>query len=1251
MDSGAKTSRLARLKLYLLSCRFVKGMQYCWFICIVLLGVYLVSSYLLPLYGYLPSIILPFKVPLEIGLCCVSVSSGITAGLQKLALGQPSMDMEDAFLMLRREHGVLGTCCLEIGAVPSSVYVDDTGKTRYRDGMLLALRSGLDKSATIAFEAGVDHGAPFLRLFITASSNEAADVKEILRTEATRAEAILLASLNTVEMKMLSGNQLRNAIVMSEGESGSVDSIDSYTLGHVSLMTLTGQPRVLPHHDSSQVGTFVSTLLKQGYNARMCCVFSASGPGRETKKLESKWRTIQARERRNEESLKDHATKKQLISRYGEIGEEGGWFDCSVRFTVIDDDEATRVRTAAAMKAVVVSIWGGESSLKVEALKIRRKTLYTLLARRHLSKQKLHSSQVAAFVNTPVEKLPTISSSQVPSFEVPSPESVGKEIVVGRAVFASRTLFEVGLETDWLREHVAILGSTGTGKTTVVKNIIRQLSEKTDVPWWVFDLKGSEYSDLVALGDVKVIRPGLDNDFAIELVDSETDSDGIGGHSTFVMLRELLKERGDASDLSPAMEKLLRESIVRIVSHPGTRKSVQVLFDTINEVSGKDRMGSLTRDALLNRLEVLKRSPMGKILGGGSDATDLAQLMTKRVVFDLRHVAKIGGMDSARLLYNLVAKRIFDYAMKRGIVEGLHHVVVLEEANNLVPESYTRNTAADVTTGESMVMLQRATGQGVLVVSTRPNISSNILANTATKIIFRLPYDSKTGERFLSLSEEQGRYLTSLKRGRALMSIPHCETFEIATLPFDFTEPVREVVAEAAKPSPQSADVRTTEKVTIEHDSSDSDSGVVIFDRLGQYGNHLVAHLASAEMATEDEIRNILRSLDSSAATEDLEEVLHDLVSFGTIERDSFSLVPGGVIYTLPGRSPHAIRRVIVDRILSYVEDMEDVTVSEPGSGMPDLILTDRAILIQPEHLKSSMMRDAVRNIRKCMENLGTGINNLYVVVRGSVAAARLRDSLGSKSEFEDVTVVSAFPSSIESMMEGFSSTSKSLENVKEPPEQLCDEDSHHLGLLDAMHDVGSVTSRAVQIRLWFELIQEFVSLSGGQVLWESILEFIETTSLQSVKGRTAPLMKDEGKRALTELLADEVLTAVRIGEDIGIQDVEKGLWIANSSVLRDLKAGVIKSFEVEFMKRGQEVKRDHGYYDFCVGSTSYVIFPTQQQLSTLMNLHNDIACRKCDSVRVICILTAAEYLEDNAITPSNLTILTMEDNVAASAV
>ena len=362
------------------------------------------------------------------------------------------------------------------------------------------------------------------------------------------------------------------------------------------------------------------------------------------------------------------------------------------------------------------------------------------------------------------------------------PSSKIKELLEQEIIaILSRYPSELQLENS--QSVVMFVGVNGGGKTTLVKHIVAQLSDKTDTPWWIFDVKGSEYAGLARQKEreITVLRPGLDTSFVISLMDSNAEGDEGYAYSTFVMLRELLKERGDSSELSPAMERLLRESVIELSKSLDENHSVQSLSDMISTLASNDRTGTMTRDALLNRLQILFQEPLSDILRGGSDAIDISSLLDKRIILDLSYVARVGGMDSARILYNLIAKRIFEGAMKRGIVPGLHHVVVLEEANNLVPESYSKHSSADVTTGESMVLLQRATGQGVIVVSTRPNISSNILANTATKIVFRLPYDSQVGGRFLSLNLEQETYLRSIKCGRALVSIPNTETFEVAT--------------------------------------------------------------------------------------------------------------------------------------------------------------------------------------------------------------------------------------------------------------------------------------------------------------------------------------------------------------------------------------------------------------------------------------------------------------------------------------
>ena len=100
--------------------------------------------------------------------------------------------------MIQLDDHVIGTCCLDIESVSGSVYLDENGKPRYNESMLLAMRAGMDRSVTMAFEAGVANGEPFLHIFITATGHDSRQIQEVLRREATRTEAILLSSLNNV---------------------------------------------------------------------------------------------------------------------------------------------------------------------------------------------------------------------------------------------------------------------------------------------------------------------------------------------------------------------------------------------------------------------------------------------------------------------------------------------------------------------------------------------------------------------------------------------------------------------------------------------------------------------------------------------------------------------------------------------------------------------------------------------------------------------------------------------------------------------------------------------------------------------------------------------------------------------------------------------------------------------------------------------------------------------------------------------
>lgn len=1228
---------------------------------------YLLVVYLLPLAGIIKQPFVPFKAVVEIVVCAMSISTGAVIAVKRALLESVSFLLDDEFYVVRIKNRAVAVCCLEMISVPGSVEQDSNNRPRYNTTMLLALRAGMDTRVAIAYEAGLARDEPFLRMFISTTGNCLAEMEDALKREATRVEAVLLASLNSVELRQLKGDELRTAALSMTGtaaigESGAVEERTRYT----SALVFSGNPRIAPSNFTSQIGTFLSTALKQGYSVGFTCVFSATSGGNRKRKLEAEWKSIHGRERRREDSLDDQVAKKNLLSQYEEIRANDGWFDASVYFVVAAKDQ-DELRTAKeGLKGLAFSIWGGDGKISMVERRVGGRTACRLLARRHIGRQRIHVNRLAAFVNTPVQSIPVVTAAQVPDFYVPPRELVNNELQVGWTVYGGHLLNRVGLKKEWLREHVAVLGSTGTGKTSLVKRLMAELTIKTDVPWWIFDLKGSEYSDLANLGkqEVMILRPGLDPSFVIDLLDPEADTRERQAHATFVILRELLREMGTSTELSPAMEKLLRDAILETAKTSHYGNSVHALIGKISELADKDRTGIMTRDALLNRLETLSREPLGAILAGGAHSMKMSSLLSKRVIFDLRHVARTGGMDAARLLYNLVAKRIFEAAMRRGITAGLSHVVVLEEANNLVPESYTRQSAADVTTGESMVMLQRATGQGVIVVSTRPNISSNILANTATKIAFRLPYDSSIGARFMSLNDAQERYLRMLKVGRALVVTPETDTFELATAPFvvvpqmESTEMQRhaETQSQVMDYAVSEPKCRETPRLSIGdggHESLTNESigGSIIvehrgavFDGLGELANHVVAFLASHNVATRVELENLLTAFNPRIGNDDLAELIQELVSLGTIERESLPLVEGGVLFSLPGKGCDAVREAIAD----YIAERLGRSLSPDGSaqiGDQSIIVDDKAIIIIPQHLKASSMEGVVERIRYQMGTMGNSVRELFVIVRGSVAAARLRELMDENEEYDAVSVVSAFPSSLDKMIESQLQRCKSME-VGEPKTETSRIDEHRG---QAVLEEGAVGSKPrstslTQFRLWSGVIQDFINLSSGKVRWNTLLDFIETTALQSVQGRSVPMTANEGRHALTELLADGRLVAVRVRNTRAFSGLEEGLWVVGSSAIRDLKKTAVGILESHLLKLNEPIAKGHGYYDLCAGGRSYAVFPSQDQLDALLRLDNDIACKACRSTQAVCILPATEYLSDDTVRPANLAICEFED-------
>jgi hypothetical protein len=1188
--------------------------------------------YVLPIIGLFSPPIYPLKFVVESMLCSIPVLAVLVGTMRRIASEQILLSTEEDVIILSMGNYYVGTHCLQMDSTSVSVLRDEGGRVVYDTSMLLAMRSGLEDGVRITFESGVERRQPIVRLLITAVNDCMDNVKKTLRRESMRCEAIVMSSPHQIELRQLKGAELEEAVIGSNLE----DTVSGHSHLGEDVLLLRGRPRCSPTSDTSQIGRLMSTLLKQGFDAMLVCTLSAAKSGKERRRLESRWRRIRTKEKRREDSLADQAEKHNLLGKYRTIQDNAGWFDSTVYIRMQNTSRDGSLSRMDGLRGIIASLWGNEE-FEIKKYEVDRPTLYRMITRGHIKKQRLHTNDLVAYVNLPVQKLPVISRTHSPIFEIPSREKIDHELKLGWAIYEGKQLGAVGLKQGWLREHMAVLGATGTGKTTLVRQLMAQLSEKTDIPWWVFDVKGSEYTDLVNYGNspVLILRPGLDPNFVVELIDSECDSEETA-HTTFAILRELLKEKGGSSELSPAMEKLLRDAVNETVVVDSELDSVSVLVERIESLAGDDRSGQMTRDALLNRLEVITREPLRSVFGRKGEKIRISDLLDSRVVFDLRYIARVGGMEAARLLYNLVAKRIFEGAMKRGLSSDLEHVVVLEEASNLVPESYTRNTAADVTTGESMVLLQRATGQGVVVVSTRPTISSNILANTATKVVFRLPYDSTVGARFLSLDEEQERYLRGLEVGRALISIPKCRTFEIATMQPSLASQKRGEVLD-----PEVATI-SGEDATGESIGSTLDDGVPETD-VSEVTSHIMAFLASEKNVVLEDLIGLVRKVRPGFSEEDATNFVQNLVSRSVIEREAISLVPGGFVFALPGKGLDSIKRVIEDYIIRELDSNRNLCVEDVGTSGRRILLDETAVLIFAQHVKASSIDTILETIRLQMTSLGNNVQFLHVVVRGSLAAARLREVISDMDGFESVNVVSAFPSSLGGLLDNLQSlTGEATELGKKNrtvDESVSKSEKNAVDQYDRLSDRSSIR---VQKRIWLGLLQDFVEIRNGQVSWDDIIGFIETTSLQSSQSRSVPLHKDIGKRALTELLADEMLTAIRNETNDRWIEIEDGLWIVNTSVLERFRKEAME-FLKQHLSKSNPVYLGHECYDLCSGKTSYVVFPTQQQLTTLQRMHGEIACRKCQSTRVVCIISAAEYMDESVVNPENLELVTLD--------
>jgi hypothetical protein len=448
-----------------------------------------------------------------------------------------------------------------------------------------------------------------------------------------------------------------------------------------------------------------------------------------------------------------------------------------------------------------------------------------------ITTMKASSEMVASLVNLPEHSVVGIQEEAIPDFKVPPREELlAGDVTIGEVMSGENEICPLELKLDDLMLHTVIFGETGFGKTRLIINLLQEIA-KCNVAWTIIEMKG-EYRPLTKLMKrVIYFRPGSNiAPLRLSLFDAQGENPEIHAKKIFTILKETFSTlfTDQNRDLSAQMERVFYEALVSYLTSDGSINADGQNWDEnrvltmtsanstsyspdssrtwigfsnyLKHYAEKHALSSIpqinsTIQALLNRLSSFTRAPLSEVFNHQESNANFDDLVKRKSIIDLSEIKRNGTSEDLRLISNIITKYVATAAQQRGIQNQLRHLLIIDDALDVVPEILTKKTTAETGITEQMVLLLRTTGQGVIIATQRPNVSQNIVANSATKIFLRTTVDSEKAAKWLNLDEEQTNYLKVMPKREAIITTPR------------FSGPIRIRTVEVDPPKASDAEI------------------------------------------------------------------------------------------------------------------------------------------------------------------------------------------------------------------------------------------------------------------------------------------------------------------------------------------------------------------------------------------------------------------------------------------------------------
>lgn len=339
------------------------------------------------------------------------------------------------------------------------------------------------------------------------------------------------------------------------------------------------------------------------------------------------------------------------------------------------------------------------------------------------------------------------------------PEGDAGASVISFGVEAERP-GQVELGLDQIQKHLFIAGVTGSGKTTTILGILLELWEKHRIPFLVLEPAKSEYRLLAdSKGDLakqlRVYSPGNERLSPFRFNPLEVPS----GVTVEEHISSLETSFAGAIPMSGGpLPSLISEAIVACYQASGFRlgdsditgRAWPTMKTLVQAASGimesRGYMGEVKANlqtAIDVRLKSLCQRSVGRMFSFEHSFPSVDELLKYPTILEMDSL----NLDQQNLLALFLLTSIRERLTRKGPSKGLRHVIVLEEAHNLIgvqsAQGRVSEDFADPRGHAARFVVRllaeiRAFGEGIMVVDQSPAaIAPEVLKNTSVKIVHR----------------------------------------------------------------------------------------------------------------------------------------------------------------------------------------------------------------------------------------------------------------------------------------------------------------------------------------------------------------------------------------------------------------------------------------------------------------------------------------------------------------------------------